>query len=81
MENVKIALRGTKSFLSNRVIEWLGFLGTLAFYIIMPSIGIFLCYLPTSMYFAVSAVLVGYALFLNKFGKYPFIDYELQLPN
>lgn len=79
--NAEIAFRGTKSFPSNRVMKFLFFFGILAFYIIMSSIGILLCYLPTSLYFAVSAVLVGYVLLLNRFGKYPFIDYELQLPN
>lgn len=81
MANAEIALRGIKNFLNNRVMEFLFFFGTLVFYIIMPSIRILLCYLPTSIYFAVSAVVVGYTLLLNRFGKYPFIDYELQLPN
>ena len=41
--------------------------------------GLQMC-LPSCFYFLTVAINIGYALGLNKFGKYPFIDYELQLP-
>ena len=50
------------------------------FLLILFTLCYFQMYLSCCFYFLTVAINIGFALGLNKFGKYPFIDYELQLP-